>query len=114
MLAQEDEVEAAFFRALETSLMAKGPIEVTGADLAAALNRMAKAEGQVILESVTVLGKLDLADRRFAFGLEFRQCTFKGLVDLVTRFCERVPVADLHFTLSSRFWTLLHETFGGG
>ena len=32
-----------------------------------------------------------------------------GITDLVTRFCERVTVADLHFTRSARFWDLLRK-----
>ncbi len=35
----------------------------------------------------------------------------EGLTRLVTRFCARTPVADLHFTKSARFWELLVQRF---
>ncbi|MFQ5719539.1 MAG: hypothetical protein ACE5IK_08300 [Acidobacteriota bacterium] len=34
------------------------------------------------------------------------------LTDLLVRFCHQVPVADLHFTRSTRFWEPLHQNFG--
>jgi len=34
-----------------------------------------------------------------------------GLLDLVNRFCKKVPVADLHFTKSDRFWSLLRDRY---
>ena len=37
----------------------------------------------------------------------------EGLTDLVTRFCSKVTVADLHFTKTDRFWSLLDERFPG-
>ncbi|TDI34069.1 MAG: hypothetical protein E2P03_03920 [Acidobacteria bacterium] len=35
----------------------------------------------------------------------------EGLLDLVTRFCNKVPVADLHFTRSDRFWSVLRDHY---
>lgn len=35
----------------------------------------------------------------------------EGLLDLVTRFCKKVSVADLHFTRSDRFWSILKDRY---
>jgi len=36
----------------------------------------------------------------------------EGLTRLVARFCERVPVYDLHFTKSARFWDVIRKELG--
>lgn len=38
----------------------------------------------------------------------------QGLTDLVTGLCARVPVYDLYFTKSARFWDLIQEIDGRG
>ena len=36
-----------------------------------------------------------------------------GLTELIARFCQAVPAADLHFTRSAKFWSLLTAEFKG-